>query len=206
MYFLKQNRFKLTLLFLLTFSYPTQTAYSWFFCFSSSSVATKEHLGIEDALEYLNHLDRITQEKSVIIKNPTIIIDVDDTALYTFQGNQFVYEEVLAFYRKVIDRGYTVFFLTARDKQYEQQTRRTLHSLGYNKDFTHIMSMPTKLKNEIIRGKATITTDKWKELARKAIERVGYTIVLTLDDLRENLQGKYTGATVLISIQHKDQQ
>jgi len=210
MYFLKQNCFKLTLLFLLTLSYPTQTAYSGLFsCFGNSSVAPKEHhLKITEALE---HLGTTAEE------NSAIIIDIDDTALFIYQGYFYANRDVLEFYQEVIHRGYTVVFLTARDIEGEERTRRALQALGY--DTGYLICMPTETRKniecEMLIGSFLSTesnrgmkmTGEWKASERKKVSKKKghlsrdrrYTIVMTLDDKKENLQGNHTGHTVLIS-------
>jgi len=210
MYFLKQNRFKLTLLFLLTFSYPTQTDCSWF---SRLTECFRQPLQLNEAL---NHLDPTAPG------NSAIIINIDEKALYIVYDQwgsiiyiPYVHPEVLGFYREVIRRGYTVILLTAKSGQYLKEIAYILRRSGYDQGPTCLICMPAETVelNQFMREcfntgsyEEIRMTGKWKMSERKRItEEKGYlskgrryTIAMTLDRREEDLRGGCTGATVLI--------
>jgi len=194
MYFLRQNRFKLTLLFLLTFSYPTQTVYSWFYC-----RVAPQHLQLHGALGLLDKPK----------ENSAIIINLDNAALYASRYYYHVNGEVLKFYQEVIRKGYTVIFLTEQSSKYLEEIYSTLFLLGYNQESTYLICMsaePDQLMQDCFNTRI-IMPDKWRASVRKKIseeksyltEGIIYTIVMTLDSDEKNLRDGYTGATVLVS-------
>jgi len=150
-------------------------------------------------------------------ESSAIIFDVDDTALNRAQQrlcvikingvsmSAFYYSalsQVHAFYKDVITLGFKIFFLTARAQSHYDTTVHNLIGEGYD-IFEKIICIPDEIRLqtcEQAEGDLKIwggLIAQWKESERNKIAEK-FTIVGTIDDTQENLQGENVGHPILI--------
>lgn len=116
---------------------------------------------------------------------------------------------MLDFYKKLLAKNVTIFFITVRpEKSCEAYDYNNVHDLteqnlmqvGFE-GFKKIYCMPLKTWNKTLKqkgdGARQTFAAHWKELKRKEIAK-DYEIILTVDDVKENLTGKYLGHTLLV--------
>lgn len=158
-------------------------------------------------------------------QNSAIVIDVDDTALSTPIScgkiiindieTPFPYFPALLpvrdLYKQIVDLGFKVFFLTARVEKSSpdldvcdahQATVQNLKEEGYDV-FEQVICVPYEARQQMRKdsnGDNDLFVDlhaEWKERERNKIAEK-FTVVGTLDDIKENLRGENVGHAVLI--------
>jgi predicted secreted acid phosphatase len=128
---------------------------------------------------------------------PAIVLDIDDTALSSYQCRKAVHftrgnadcagsgampaiPQTRGLYRYARTHHVTVFFVTGRRAEIRRTTIRNLHRAGY------AGTLRVKLRPNVERPG---THDGWKARTRRAIERRGYMIVANVGDQRSDLDG-----------------
>lgn len=158
-------------------------------------------------------------------EHSAIIIDIDDTALSRVTSSDkiivngivtnFPYfpalKQVRDLYKQIVDLGFKVFFLTARVEKSSpnldvcdahQATVQNLKEEGYDV-FEQVICVPYEARQQMrkdSKGDDDLFVDlhaQWKESERNKIAEK-FAVVGTLDDIKENLQGKNVGHAVLI--------
>jgi acid phosphatase len=129
-----------------------------------------------------------------------IVFDIDETTLDNYEyykNNDFAYiptswsewvdggkapavDGALRIYRKAVERGIRVFFITGRSETSRAGTEKNLAAAGYAKYALLIMRDKSNLKEPA-------TTYKARE--RKKIERRGYEIIMNVGDQWSDLRG-----------------
>jgi predicted secreted acid phosphatase len=124
---------------------------------------------------------------------PAIVIDVDDTALSSYEclkavdfdrtrvvcgesGDMPAIPQTRQLYRYARRNGVAVFFVTGRRERLRAVTRRNLRAEGFS---GRLFMRPNRER----------TRDGYKARTRARIERRGYRIVVNLGDQRSDLDG-----------------
>jgi len=168
-----------------------------------------------DSGRYLNDVDAVVSQarawleaRAPDVKKPAIVLDVDETSLsnwpaYRVNGwvrivngdcdlekgpcNIRKWQEsaraaalpaTLALAQRAEQLGVAIFFITGRPADERAATERNLREQGYH--FAGLMLRPVGVYKSAVDFKAP---------ARCAIEREGYTIILSLGDQRSDLDG-----------------
>ncbi len=149
---------------------------------------------------------------SKIISQPDecIIFDIDDTALYHYQWFDkfdFIWKHqpllikarqvkqdppitsVLNLYKQLINKGFTIIFLSSRNAGSKKNTENELHSAGYT-TFKELILMPDELSFD-----HSIKTEEWKLSTRKKLS-AKYTIIGNIGDRAKDFFGGYNGYEV----------
>ena len=109
-----------------------------------------------------------------------VVLDIDETALLN-RGSKVVRNScVYVFYRKMLDLGVAVFFVTARSDTYRDHTASQLRRLGYDR-YVQLHMMPERLHNP-----ATFKRD-----VRRSIVRAGYHVLANVGDQWTDMDGGY---------------
>ncbi|PKL82606.1 MAG: hypothetical protein CVV24_09230 [Ignavibacteriae bacterium HGW-Ignavibacteriae-3] len=151
---------------------------------------------IDEAINYLDK-ENIT-EKSVVI------FDVDETSLSNYQytkkigfgfipkswdeeqlkGDAPAIKSTKRFYDYLVSRNIRVVFLTGRDEDALESTRRNLIEQGYAKFDTLIVRSENEKK---------LSAEKFKPVKRKDLIDKGYEIIASLGDQESDFAGENTG-------------
>ncbi|MDG2307155.1 MAG: HAD family acid phosphatase [Candidatus Binatia bacterium] len=139
-------------------------------------------------------------------KRPAIVLDIDDTALSTFAiqrklgfgwdpgaWDEWVsgsvappHAGVLALYRRALDQGVAVFFVTGRREHLREATERQLHAAGYGRWVgLHLKPDDYDLDSAV----------PYKTAARRAIQEQGFEILVNVGDQWSDLEGGLARAT-----------
>ncbi len=150
-------------------------------------------------------------------QKPAIVLDVDDTTLWTYDmevgamhfvfnptlQDQWVQQELFPAVPGMVDfanyarsLGYSVFGLTGRNDNQKTATLQNLKNVGYqgftsDNTYTKWTSKPPSVQPGYITCVATCTTVEYKAGTRAHIESLGYTIEFNLGDQWSDLQGGY---------------
>lgn len=131
-----------------------------------------------------------------------IVLDIDETSLSNYQHmlkrdftgthKQFhadnmradaaVIEPTLALYKKALNQGIAVFFVTGRPKSELEATRKNLTTAGYTQ-WSGIYLRPQAYSHHSI--------IPFKSNTRKTITEKGYTIIASIGDQYSDLKGGY---------------
>ncbi len=151
-----------------------------------------------------------TLNRRTVKENDTLVFDIDDTLWSSFHankdfgfGNLFacnpqwathanlpVIPESLDFYKKVLDKGYTIILLTNRDISFKKATEKNLAAAGY-KGYKKLI-----LRND--KEVANLNSHKFKELKRNELTKEGYTIIASIGDQKSDVAGENSGIKILL--------
>ncbi|SFF66066.1 HAD family acid phosphatase [Curtobacterium sp. YR515] len=157
-------------------------------------------------------------------EKPAIVLDADDTTLWTYdmevadmhfvfdpaRQDEWVQDErfpatpsMVGFVNRAQSLGFTVFGLTGRNDDQKAATVQNLSKVGYtaftqDRFFTKWTGVGTSQQPSYITcATAKCTTVEYKALTRKHIERdLGYDITLNVGDQWSDLQGGYADRSV----------
>ncbi len=164
------------------------------------------------------YLDRAGKQARKHHTRPAIVLDADDTTLWTYDmedaAMKFNFDPVLqdvwvqdqrfpatpsmvTFVNQARKRGFKIFGLTGRNDDQKQATIANLHKVGYDafdQDtfFTKWTGKGASQQPDYITcATAKCTTVEYKAGTRKHIEKLGYDVVLNVGDQWSDLQGGY---------------
>ncbi|WP_336698488.1 HAD family acid phosphatase [Curtobacterium sp. USHLN213] len=157
-------------------------------------------------------------------EKPAIVLDADDTTLWTYdmevadmhfvfdpaRQDEWVQDErfpatpsMVGFVNRAQSLGFTVFGLTGRNDDQKAATVQNLSKVGYtaftqDRFFTKWTGVGTSQQPSYITcATAKCTTVEYKALTRKHIEQdLGYDIALNVGDQWSDLQGGYADRSV----------
>jgi acid phosphatase len=151
---------------------------------------------IDDAISYL--------DKMKITENAVVVFDIDETALSNYQytkeiGFGYVYKtwndwqlkgiapaikNTKRFYDYLISKNIRIVFLTGREAEMREATRRNLIERGY-----------TKFDTLIVRSEAerNLPTSSFKLQKRNELVKKGYDIIVSIGDQPNDFAGGNTG-------------
>ncbi|SDQ71124.1 HAD superfamily, subfamily IIIB (Acid phosphatase) [Curtobacterium sp. UNCCL20] len=157
-------------------------------------------------------------------EKPAIVLDADDTTLWTYdmevadmhfvfdpaRQDEWVQDErfpavpsMVGFVNRASAMGFTVFGLTGRNDDQKAATVQNLTKVGYtaftqDRFFTKWTGVGASQKPAYIScAAASCTTVEYKALTRKHIEQdLGYDITLNIGDQWSDLQGGYADRSV----------
>jgi predicted secreted acid phosphatase len=149
-------------------------------------------------------------------KAPAIVLDADDTTLWTYDMEvadmKFVFNPtrqdywvqnalfpatpgMVDFVREAHDMGFAIFGLTGRNDGQKAATLTNLANVGYTEfnadNFYTKWVSGTPKPDYITCATASCTTVEYKSGTRKHIESLGFDIVLNVGDQWSDLQGGY---------------
>jgi HAD superfamily, subfamily IIIB (Acid phosphatase) len=131
--------------------------------------------------------------KRRMVCRPAVVLDIDDTALIGPDSRQKTHSPVHAFYRAAIAEKVDVFFVTARsekEKDNREETVQQLRDCGYAK-FTELLMAP----------RYTAAFTDIKRSHRRAIEKMGFEILVNAGDQWADLVSDKVPETVLRAVQ-----
>jgi len=141
--------------------------------------------------------------------NATVIFDIDDTILSDYGDTKSIsfgyipklYHEwvleadapaipqVKELYDYLVERGFTIVFLTGRKYNEYDATIQNLKREGFTKFDRLIVRQPHELK---------LSAREYKTARRKKLEQAGYNIVGAIGDQTSDLVGGYTGIRIKV--------
>lgn len=150
-------------------------------------------------------------KKLPVKKNSLIVFDIDDTLISSYEankklgfGNLLICDPnwassadfkaigpVKELYKKLIDKGFHVAFLSNREHKLLEATKKNLHEQGYTTYEELIIREPES------DGKK-INSQQFKTQARKKFIDHGYEIVGTIGDQLSDLRGEHIGIAIKI--------
>ena len=119
---------------------------------------------------------RHLREQAKLVKNPCIVLDIDDTVLLCRTTRIVRNEPLFLIYKYALSRGVKVFFVTARRASFPTRlwTMQQLALLGYG-EYHGLNLMPRAF---VAQG----TASRYKWLARSELVRRGHTVLLNVGD------------------------
>lgn len=162
--------------------------------------------------EEMNTVIKEAKEKFANIKvskNSVVIFDVDETALNNFglakqMGFGYVYdlnkkwnaelkapaiEQTKVFYNYLLNKGFKIIFLTARNSNEYDVTYKNLIQEGY----TIFDTLITQSKED-----QKLKSEEFKSKVRIELTNQGYEIVGTVGDQWTDLNGPYSGIQIKV--------
>ncbi len=165
----------------------------------------------EELDEKFDEAEKILDEFKGDPSKTAIVMDIDETVLTSYpflEKIDFAYEawlpqwsdwvikaeapamkRSLEFYKKALNMGFKVFFVTGRAEQYRGLSEKNLNSQGFTGYAGLIHRPPSMLK---------LSAAASKSKARQNIERQGYKILLNIGDQRSDLDGGYSVHEILL--------
>lgn len=137
-----------------------------------------------------------------------IIFDIDDTAVYNYQWHNDAYfiwgwsfslltarlkgkapaiKPVFELYQFLLNKGFTIIFVSARSLKYHTATLNELRAAGYTR-FAQLILRPPHSRSHQTKG-------MWKHRVRQKLAH-HYTIVGCIGDKATDFEGGLTGYTV----------
>jgi|GEM_PF-6667798 len=131
-----------------------------------------------------------------VAPNSLVVFDVDGTALYASSGLKKLnpyhrfrllppIEYVLALYKKLVELGYKIIFLTGRQLQQPQAfdvTNYNLNASGY-KIFKQLIMYPYSFTPEVSEDDQCLQISEWKKSQLEdLVKNKGYTLCGFIDD------------------------
>jgi predicted secreted acid phosphatase len=164
-----------------------------------------------------HYLDRAKKSAVRHHRKPAIVLDADDTTLWTYDmedgamhfnfdptlQDTWVQDErfpatpaMVGFVNRAAAAGFAIFGLTGRSDTQEDATVANLHKVGYkpfdNDNFFTKWSGTNPKPSYLTCASTSCTTVEYKAGTRKHIEKdLGYDIVLNVGDQWSDLQGGY---------------
>jgi len=166
---------------------------------------------VRDVLEKAWH----TLESVPVTQNSAIVIDVDETALSNYEyfkthnwkkgsENEFntwkasylnpAIKPVLEFYKKIVEKGFTIIFISARGENLYEKTFNNLIDQGYTTFDRIILRTPEEQKQMF----TSAAFSSFKTKRRQQLADEGYKIVACLGDQWSDLKGGNTGLKIKI--------
>jgi hypothetical protein len=163
---------------------------------------------VKDTKNVVSDAKRFLQQQLGRVKNPAIVLDVDDTAEVTFgweAGNDFGFDPVkqqqaidngtfeangpvLELSNWAVQHGVAVYFLTGRNELQGPQSLKNLANEGYPAPAGAFFKPKVTAPGYLPCG-LTCTTVQYKSGTRAHIEAAGAKIVLNVGDQFSDLEG-----------------